>query len=198
MLKNTFLLLALTLAMALSAAGAAISFTTTFAPEAPGATGSGSGQYIFDTEAQTLFIDVNWIGLGGTTSVAHIHCCVTTAGDGTIGVAVTPSTLPGFPVGTNAGSYSITLNLAATGTYTASFLNNFGGGTVEGASAALLQGMLDGKAYFNIHTNTFPAGEIRGFLTEVPEPGTWLLSMVALLGMGSKALLRRRAGGVGA
>ena len=34
-------------------------------------------------------------GLSGTTTVAHIHCCTASPGTGTIGVAVTPVTLPG-------------------------------------------------------------------------------------------------------
>lgn len=67
------------------------------------------------------------------------------------------------------------------------------GGTVESATAALFTGMAEGKAYFNIHTTAFPAGEIRGFLVpqSVPEPGTALL-----LALGAAALAA--AGGVSA
>ena len=42
------------------------------------------------------------------------------------------------------------------------------GGTVAGAEAALLAGLHAGTAYLNIHTSMVPAGEIRGFLVEVP------------------------------
>jgi len=34
-------------------------------------------------------------------------------------------------------------------------------GTVSAALAALLAGMTNSTAYFNIHTSTYPAGEIR-------------------------------------
>lgn len=180
------------LAVALSPA-AVMNFETVFAPEAVGATGSGSGSFIFDTTLQTLSIDVNWAGLSGTTTVAHIHCCVTTAGTGTVGVAVTPTTLPGFPVGVGEGSYAIVLDLTNTATYTAAFLNGLGGGTSSGASAALLQGILDGKAYFNIHTTpNFPGGEIRGFLAPVPEPGTFMLAGFALAGLMGLRRLRAK------
>ena len=46
------------------------------------------------------------------------------------------------------------------------------------------------KAYLNIHTNVFPGGEIRGFLSrDVPEP-----ALPALLGVAAVAALvsRRR------
>jgi hypothetical protein len=52
--------------------------------------------------------------------------------------------------------------------------------------------MAAGRSYFNVHSQAFPGGEIRGFLMAVPEPGS-----LALFGIGAACLLmlqRRRNG----
>jgi hypothetical protein len=164
-------------------------FDAPLTPEVPGATGSGSAQVTFDTEAQTLAITTDWTGLSGLTTVAHIHCCV--AEPGTAGIAVTAPTLPGFPTGVSSGSYSTILDLSLASTYSAAFLTNLGGGTVEGSAAALLEGLQTQTAYLNIHTNVFPAGEIRGFLSAIPEPSTWAMMLLGF-GFGGGAMRSRR------
>jgi len=190
---KTPLAIAAALLLATSAAQAqSYSFATALASEATNATGSGTVIATFDVGAQTLSIDALFFGLSGLTNVAHIHCCTAAPMSGTAGVAVTPGTLPGFPAGVNFGIYSTVLDLTSTTTYTGNFLNNFGGGTAAGASTALLAGLNDGKAYFNVHTlPNFPGGEIRGFLQPVPEPATRALMACGLAAVGG--LARRRA-----
>lgn len=166
-----------------SVRAAPITFVTTLAPEAAGATGSGAVTLVYDADAHTLSIDAQWSGLSGTTTVAHIHCCTAAPDTGTAGVAVTPMTLPGFPEDLQAGTYATLLMLSLESTYTASFVTNFGGGTIPGAEAALFQGLSDGTAYFNIHTTEFPGGEIRGHTQAVPEPLSLVLVGLGLLGI---------------
>jgi hypothetical protein len=170
-------------------------FSAPLAPEATGATGSGAVSLEYDHDARTLFIETTFSGLSGITTVAHIHCCVAVAGAGTAGVAVTPVTLPNFPGGSgpsfppgvSAGSYSVVLDLSLASTYTGAFRTTFGGGTVEGAEAALIAGLTNGKAYFNVHTTNFPNGEIRGFLAPVPEASTYALMALGMLGIAATA-----------
>jgi hypothetical protein len=62
--------------------------------------------------------------------------------------------------------------------YNPNFVDAAGG--IPEAEAALFAGIMDGRAYVNIHTGMFPGGEIRGFLEPVPEPATFGIASAAL------------------
>jgi hypothetical protein len=172
-------------------------YAGTFAPEAAGATGTGALflRYTVDDEnnIHTLGITATFAGLSGTTSVAHVHCCLAVANTGAAGVALaTSGNLPGWVSGLQAGSYQRVIDLTQLTSYSATFVSNFGGGTALGAEVALMAGLNAGKAYFNIHTNpTFTTGEIRAFVTQVPEPATYGMFGLGLLAMGAWARRRR-------
>ena len=141
-------------------------YSLNFAPEAVGATGTGTGTLTYNDLAQTLAIAVSFSGLSGNTTNAHIHAPTAVAGTGSAGVAllVVPS---GFPIGVQAGSYNQTLDLTQTSVYQPAFVTN-NGGTAAGAESALISSFDAGTAYFNIHSSTFTGGEIRAFATPVP------------------------------
>lgn len=183
-------LLAAALAFGATAAQAhSTLFAGSFAPEALGATGSGTLSMEYDDDGHTLWIKATFAGLSGTTNNAHIHCCTAAANTGTAGVALAQGgLLPGFPLGVQAATYERTIDLTQTNQYSATFLSN-SGGTAALAEARLISNLKSGNAYFNIHSTTFPGGEIRTFVTVVPEPETYAL-MAA--GLGLLALRRRR------
>ena len=74
--------LAFAWATATPAAAVTIVYTTDLAPEAQGATGSGTGTVTLDTDMNTLRVETTWSGLSGTTTVAHLHCCTASPGTG--------------------------------------------------------------------------------------------------------------------
>lgn len=146
--------------------------------------GIGWGTFVYDDVANTLRMQVDFSGLTGVTTVAHIHGATTlTPFVGNAGVIVQPPTLLNFPVGVSGGSYDQTFDLGATGTYAAGWITS-NGGTTNGARDGLLNLMRTGRAYFNIHSSFASGGEIRGY---IPAP-----SAAAALAMGGLLIARRR------
>jgi hypothetical protein len=147
----------------------------------------------YDEHDNTLAITTTFAGLSGTTTVAHIHCCTAAANAGNAGVALAGGaggSLINFPVGVKGGTYSQNFNLGLNSVYGLIFLNN-NGGTANGARDAMLAAFESGRAYLNIHTSPqFGGGEIRAWITPVPEPGTWALMALGLAGVA--AVARRR------
>ena len=155
--------------------------------------GTGTAEVDYDTVAQTLRVRVDFSGLVGTTTAAHIHCCV--APPGNAGVATQTPSFVGFPLGVTAGSYDSTFDLTLTTSFSATFLTN-NGGTPAGAEAALANGLASGMAYINVHTTQAAGGEIRSFLLEEFRPvpvtgGPALAALVALLAVAGVIALRR-------
>jgi MYXO-CTERM domain-containing protein len=148
--------------------------------------GVGNARVIIDPVANLLSVRISFSGLLGLTTVAHIHCCIDPPGN--VGVATTTPSFPGFPVGVTSGVYEQSFDTTLASTFRAGFITD-NGGTTEGAEAALAAGLAAGRAYVNVHTNLYPGGEIRGFLTTVPEPSTFLLGALGLAALG---LFRRR------
>jgi hypothetical protein len=153
--------------------------------------GTGFATVVLDPVAHTLRVIVNFSGLIGLTTVAHVHCCV--ASPGNVGVATQTPSFAGFPVGVQAGTYDNTFDTTLASSFNASFITA-NGGTPATAEAALLAGLLASSAYMNVHSTFAPGGEIRGFLVQrVPEPATIVLVGAALLALGLMRQQRRRA-----
>ena len=148
--------------------------------------GIGSGTIDYDNVARTLSFNVSFSGLLGTVTAAHIHGPTATPFTGTAGVVLSPGTLSGFPVGVNSGSYINVLDLSLTATYPAAYITA-NGGTTLGAEAAITGAMAAGRTYLNVHSTSFPGGEIRGFLTAVPEPSNLALLALGAIGVAAKA-----------
>jgi MYXO-CTERM domain-containing protein len=153
---------------------------------ANGSPGTGSTVVTYDAATHMLSVNVLFSGLEAGTTASHIHCCVLP--DGNAGVATTVPTFAGFPLGVTSGSFMNTLDLSLASSFNPAFVTA-NGGTVAGAEAAFATGLEGGMTYLNVHTTSFPAGEVRAFLEPVPEPASAMLALTALAGLW---LMRRK------
>ena len=145
---------------------------------------TGTATVTIDTGNYTMRVQETFSGLLAPNNASHIHCCTTPTG--TAGVATTTPTFTGFPSGVTSGTYDHTFDMTSASSYNPAFLTANGGAPLS-AFDALVAGLNSGSAYANIHSEMFPAGEIRGTL--VPEPETYAMM---LAGLGLVSLLARR------
>lgn len=187
---KTYSTLVAAAAVCLSSAAFAheVVYTATLAPEAIGATGTGSTTVTVDLDLQTMRVQANFTGLSGVTSASHIHGPTAAAGTGNASVMTETPTFSGFPLGVTSGTFDQTFDMSVAGSYNPAFLSNAQNqGSIPTAFNSLVTALNDNKAYLNIHTSTFGAGEIRGYLQLVPEPTT----LTALAGVVLVARRRR-------
>jgi hypothetical protein len=184
--------------------------------ESPVNASPGTGPVSIRISGNNLTINASFSDLLGLTSASHIHCCTTLqftgvlpfAGAGTTaGVATQLPSFVGFPLGVHSGSFLNTFDLLAPGTYNPAFVT--ANGSVAAARAALINGLLTGHAYLNVHTvddpnvgpnqqgiDFFPSGEARAFflnIQAVPEPSTYALMATGLGVVGMMGWRRRRS-----
>ena len=133
------------------------------AAEVPATASAGSGSVVITYTAAThvMVVTGNFSGLSGTSTSAHIHCCIDPASN--VMVATQTPSFSGFPLGVTAGSYSNNFDLTLTSSFNSAFITAHGG-TAAGAEIALLAGFATGTAYLDIHSTVFPGGEIRAQL----------------------------------
>ena len=187
-----------------SAAAATIPLGAVLSPanEVPPTASTGSGTAILDLDvaAHTLRVQIAFSGLVPTappgapvgTTAAHIHCCLPSpfATGVNAGVATTTPTFLGFPLGVLAGTYDNTLNLTLASSYNPAFVTLVGG--LANAETSLVNGLLGGLTYLNVHSSAFPGGEIRGFVVQIPEPEAYVLLLAGLAIIGISMRKRRR------
>jgi hypothetical protein len=135
-------------------------------------TGSGSFS-LFLSATNTLTISGTFSGLSGNSTLAHIHG-PSGPFPATAGVIYdfTPSGLNLATLGGTSGGINGTFPLIPKGS----------GGSYTVAQQ--IDDLNNGLWYLNVHSTTFGGGEIRGVITQVPEPST-----LGLAGLGVAAIM---------
>jgi|CXWL01.1.fsa_nt_gi hypothetical protein len=107
-------------------------------------TALGTMDVFYTKETRILTYTINWSGLTGAVSAMHIH-------------GLAPS---GFPAGV-VQSFT-TANIVRCPTTTITSCGSYQGTLLADGVAVKEDDILNGVYYVNIHTATYPGGEIRG------------------------------------
>jgi hypothetical protein len=130
--------------VALPASAVVIKYSTALdgLSEAPpnASPGIGSALVTVDFDLLTMRLETSFSDLIGTVTAAHIHCCTVVPGDGTVGVATTTPTFPGFPNGVSSGIYDETFDLTLASSFAPAFIT--ANVDVDGARNKLLAGLI--------------------------------------------------------
>lgn len=151
--------------------------------------GTGSASVVYDADFHSLSVHIDFTGLVSNTTASHIHAATDVAGTGTAGVATQTPSFTGFPLGVKSGTYDNVFDLTLDSSWNPAFITAHGA-TAAGAEAFFADALLAGKTYLNIHTETSPRGEIRGFLNRVPDSST--TSGLLLFGLFALGWMARR------
>ena len=143
-------------------------------------TATGLAEVAFDPLTQLMHVHVTFSGITSLTTASHIHSPAIPPA--TAGVATTVPSFPGFPLGVSSGTFDNTFDMTLASSYNPAFVT-LSGGTVPLAEAVLVASLAAGTSYYNIHSNAFPGGEIRGFLSAVPEPASIVMLGTGVLGI---------------
>jgi len=125
--------------------------------EVPAVSSPGSGTFTaeIDADAQKITFDLRYSGLQATAVAAHIHFAQTDVNGGVVAFLCGGG---GKPVCPASGTVTGTVVPADVGAGAAAQ------GIAAGEFAELVAAIRAGRAYVNVHSTTFPGGEIRAQL----------------------------------
>jgi hypothetical protein len=131
-------------------------------------TGSGKFRATIDDQGQKINYTLEYEGLEANATQAHIHFGQRDVSGGVVVWLCGSTGIPG-PAGTQTcplRSGTVTGTIVPANVSVGAVAPAFVQGIAPGEFNELVKAIRAGKAYANVHTTTFPAGEIRGQLND--------------------------------